>query len=283
MPIRAWAGANFTGQNRVRAPHSSIVCEPCVWAMQGRPPDALRMMSHFFDDRGWLQLNKGDKAKMRAWLRYPKRGAWFAAIADSGQKQLLPWTPINPPGSAGRVYFEETTIAGPDAASFELVDAMAALLTEGATKDEIGTGRYGARAWDLCAGLRAFETRWSHARTGSWFGLALWLAQRDEEAVAARLAAEKEAKAAAKSAAKEKANAQRGAARKDPNANRGVPARGANCVPQGGRQPAEALGADHESDAVGGEAQRNGGRVEHESAPGPGPGAPRQLGLPGFT
>lgn len=41
-----------------------------------------------------------------------------------------------------------------------------------------------------------FEQTYAYLRGGAWFRLAVWLAQRDEEAVAQRLAAEKEAKRA---------------------------------------------------------------------------------------
>jgi hypothetical protein len=76
---------------------------------------------------------------------------------------------------------------------------MASLLTAGATKDEIDRGDYRSQTWIRCeASVRTFEAVHSCERHSAWWSLALWLAQRDEEAVAARLAAEKEAKKAAK-------------------------------------------------------------------------------------
>jgi hypothetical protein len=79
--------------------------------------------------------------------------------------------------------------------SWQLVDDMAELLTVGATKDEITSGDYHAGSIMRCgADIEAFEEHWSGQRGGAFFGLAIWLAQRDEERVAARLAAEKELK-----------------------------------------------------------------------------------------
>jgi hypothetical protein len=196
-----WQGASFTGQNRVRCPESTFVCEACVWAMAGKPPDTLRMYSHFVDGRGWRKWNKGDKAAMRDWLRAPKRGEWFAAIADSGQKHVLPWAPINSEAAtAPRVHFEDRIVTL--SSDWSLLDELAELLTLGATKEEIGRGEYGPRAWLLCGeGLRAFEARWAYERGGGRFDLMVWLAQRDETRVQARMEDERHARRQAKGAA----------------------------------------------------------------------------------
>lgn len=190
----SWMGVTFVGQNRVRAPESPLVCEACVVVMGGRPPDTLRLTSHLVDDRGWLTPNKGDKPLQRAWLRGPKQGEWFAAIADSGKKHVIPWAPLNPAGSPprqGQVLFEERLVTLGD---WMLVDTLSELLTAGATKEEIERGAYGPGAWSRvgAAAIRDFERAWAHARDGGWFALAVWLAQRDEERVADRIAKEKE-------------------------------------------------------------------------------------------
>lgn len=135
-------------------------------------------------------------------MRAPKVGESFACVADTGQKHLLPWAPINSRGARDyRVLFEERMVSVGD---WALVDALTLLLTAGATKEEIGRGDYGPRAWDLCgAALRVFEAAHASERAGGWFELALWLAQRDEAATEARMAAEK----AERSAKKERTNA----------------------------------------------------------------------------
>jgi hypothetical protein len=257
MPRDAWNGASFTGQNRVRAPHSSLVCAPCVWftsrlsPVPGRPPKEgkqfggnYRNYSHVFDERGYQNFSKGEKPALLAWLRGPKRGPWFAAIADSGQKHVLPWTPINPTDTRrGIVLFEEAIVTLPVGdAGWTLVDRSAALLTEGATKEEIATGHYGARAWQLCGeALVSFEDERGRPKRGStWFELALWLAQRDEEQVQARLQEERNGKAQRRAA--------RALRQVDGGAADGGPAR----VPRRRRKPSPALGPDHGQDAGGG-------------------------------
>jgi len=176
IPRQKWMGANFVGQNRVRAPAAAFVCEPCVFVCAGRPPDTLRMYSHFWSEpAGWSKLTRADRAKMRERILAEYDGPWFAAIAESGKKHLLPWTPINFAG-ARVIYFEERRVSMPLDAR-ELLDDLARLLAAGASKAEIGRGEYTPFSWRACHDeIRAFEARWSRARHGSWFDLALWLA-----------------------------------------------------------------------------------------------------------
>lgn len=207
---RAWASPHNTDQNRVRAPGSPWVCAACVYfhsrtaPVPGRPPAPgkklggnYRNYSHLFEAaRGgaaYVNASKAEKPAILAFLRRPKAGLWWAAIADSGQKHVIPWAPVNPPMTRGRVRFEETEVLLPAPAGWAIVDDMRALLTAGATKNEIASGSYEPGAWRRCRGaLEAFEEAWARGRHGSWFKLALWLAQRDEEAVAKRQAAERE-------------------------------------------------------------------------------------------
>lgn len=256
MPRDDWNSASFTGQNRVRAPASKWVCSACVWVcarlspVPGRPPKDgkqyggnFRNYSHAYDGGEYANFSKGEKAGLLAWLRAPRRGLWWAAIADSGQKHVIPWAPLNPPGTRrGSVLFEEQVVTLPMQAGWALVERMTALLTAGATKDEIASGDYTSRAWQLCGdALPRFEDEWARQRRGSaWFALALWLAQRDEAAVAARMEAEKNAKA------------EQGTARAPRARNGRAPARPAARVSTGGSKSNEALGSTARPDASGG-------------------------------
>lgn len=217
MPRDDWNGATFTGQNRCARVESRWVCQPCVYIhsrlapVPGRPPAEgkklggnFRNYSHLWDELGepaYQNASKGEKPTILAFLRRPKVGRWFAAIADSGQKHVIPWAPINH-GPSGVALFDEMLVTVP-ADDGGLIDDLATLLTAGATKEEIERGEYQPGAWTRCAPtIRAFEERWSSERGGGWFALALWLAQRDEEAVQARIAEEREAAATKKRAAK---------------------------------------------------------------------------------
>lgn len=305
LEVQDWMGSNYTSQNRTRSPAAEHVCEACVFICSRTSPvpgreakegkkfgGNYRNYSHLYDAGRYLNASKGEKPAILAFLRGPKVGPWFAAIADSGQKHVIPWTPVNLAGR-GRVMFDETEIALPNAEGWALVDDMAALLTAGATKEEIAEGTYGPRVWTLCREqMEAFEARWGGQRGPAWFALALWLAQRDEAQVAERLEAEKQAKAEAKARAKapraakpakDKAPSKRGKKTKDAavavvteetsdagteaedggdGATAGGPgglhAGDAERVPEGGGEPAEALGSAPEPDA-----QRGGDDLEH--------------------
>lgn len=184
MAVSKWQGTNFTGQDRALCPWSHHVCEACVWAMAGKPPDTMRMKSHLYEAGvGHAALHKGDKAAILAFLRQPHAGAWWAAIADSGKKHILPATPVNPAGASGRVRFEERTVALParGEGGWSLVDDIAALLGDGVTKREVDAGSYSPRSYEAArARVEAFERRWRGSRGEAWFALALWLAQAVE-------------------------------------------------------------------------------------------------------
>jgi len=259
-----WAGANYTGQNKARCPDSNWVCEACVSVMAGRPPDTERMWSHLVEGDEHVRVNKGGKPTMRAFLRREHSKPWAAAIADSGQKHIIPWTPVNAGGQVGgRVLFEEMLVDLPrDAQGWALLDDLEVVLTDGLTKEEIARGEYGPRAWQLLGAdrVREFEGRWGSLRGGGWFELAVWLAQRDEAKVQARLDAEKAAK-------KEKGKNAVGRTSKGAAAKpaRGGGARAAGGVPEdaGGERP-KALGSAPGSNEGGGAEQRDAGGVDHD-------------------
>lgn len=203
-PVSSWSGSSFTGQNRVRLPAASHVCEACVFvcsrlspvpgreAKEGRKLGGnFRNYTSIWDERGYVTASKGEKPAIREFFARVHAAPWFAAIADSGQKHVIPWAPMNGAGRAGRVLMDEQIVNVPE--DQRLVAEIAQLLTAGATKDEIASGDYGPRAWQLCGdALPGFEATHARERHGGWFSLALWLAQRDEETVQSRLAAEKE-------------------------------------------------------------------------------------------
>lgn len=196
VSVRKWQGAQFTDQNKVAVPDSDIVCDACVWACSWVPPPGfplpepgsrglnLRLYSHLWDAGKYRVYNKADKDRMLEWLRCGKRGPWFAAIADTGQKHVVPWTPLNAAGGyGGEVRFEERSVRLPaDAAGWDLVDGMVALLAAGVTKSEIMTGEFSVRSYrDQPTKVLEFEKRYGLSLRGSaWFELAAWLAQKPE-------------------------------------------------------------------------------------------------------
>jgi len=228
-----WQGANFTDQNRLRGHGlSNRVCEPCAWVHMWVPPPGwvhdpeaaarklaakeaaakaagkeptgidrppnLRLFWHCWDARGYVFGTKGEKPRLREWLLSPKAGAWFCAIGDSGQKHVLPWTPLNADARGRRVRFEELDVEIGDAS---LVDTFSAALTAGVTKEEIESARYSPRSWSIAEShVRRLIALGRSLHGGGWWSLALWLAQRDEAAASARIEEQKAASAARRAA-----------------------------------------------------------------------------------
>lgn len=291
-PVDDVCGSLTTDLTSFRAPDSAHVCDGCI-LVRGRavnPPTResgwFCNFSHFIDADRYENASKGEKPRILAWLRGEKRGPWACVIADTGQKHLVCYAPINPPGSRGRVRFEEADVALPSEDGWRIVDDLVALLTAGATKEEIETGRYSARAHALCGdAVQAFERTHGRLRGGAWLSLALWLAQRDEATVQARLEAEKQAKAAKKAKpARARKAASDGGGRGDEGADPVAPGGDAFGVPAGlpaddGSEHVGAL-ADHPGpDASGGEADEELRRVGDQGAAPTPDSTTGQLGL----
>ncbi|MCU0677818.1 MAG: hypothetical protein MUE69_34200 [Myxococcota bacterium] len=317
MPYDSWQGANFTDQNKLRGHGlSDRVCEPCVWAhawvpppgwtpdpaqierkreakralgktvdeSKERPPN-LRLFWHAWDARGYVFGTKGDKPTLRAWLLAPKEGAWFCAIPDSGQKHVLPWTRLNLSPRGRLVRLEEQDLAiGGCTSDLSLVDVMTESLTAGITKDEIDRGAYTSRSWSIAEEhVRELLRRGECEHGSAWWSLAVWLAQRDEERAAERMADEKMANTAKKEARKSAAKTQDeacaesakgakrgsraasgGSARRDGGADQGD-ARG---VPGKRRRRADALGPAPVAHDESVPADGDGGSVRDDAAEG---------------
>jgi len=186
------------------------VCPKCDGGGQNSAGGNFRNFTHVLeettDGTHYANWSKGEKPQILAFLRRPKRGVWCAAIADSGQKNVAPYTPINTSsGRGGSVMIDETPVELPDTEEgWRIVDDASALLTAGGTKEGLETGQYTDGSWSRCADqILAFEQNHGHLRGGAWFGLAVWLAQADQAAVEARLTREKEERAKKKAAAKD--------------------------------------------------------------------------------
>lgn len=227
LPIPEWDGANFTGQTRIRYPRGQVICECCLWVMArksavpGRPAKEgqecgpnWRNFSVLYRTRDdgtpdMLIASKGEKPAIREWLRTPRRAPWFAALADTGQKHVVPWVPVSA-GARGVALFDEVSLQLPapgDADAWRVLDDLMAMLTAGATKEEVEAGAYTPGTIMRCGDVvRAFERTHGHLRGGGWFALVVWLAQRDEAAVAERMEAEAQHR-------KERADAEKTAAR----------------------------------------------------------------------
>lgn len=291
MAYEDWGGSDTTTPGRVRSWQSAVVCEACVAicaryspcparpAADGKEPIRWGNVSALYDDDGLVTATKGEKDRIRAWLAKPKRGRWFAAIAESGQKHVIPWTPWNGAGTTrGVIRFEERDVVCSTADLLALVADMTAFLTAGATKETIESGDYSPNQWrTLGPRIELFEGAHGAERGGDVFALALWLAQRDEAETAARIERENAERAAKKAAEKERSKRERkpkpvaAERREEPSGDQsprsGVAAGAAGRVPRQRGKRGDALGAPADAPAGGSADVRDAGRVDHHDSP----------------
>lgn len=241
-----WQGANFTDQNKIRTWGATLVCEACMWAHSWVPPPGfpaqeegkkgvnLRLYSHLWGEAtGYQYANKATKPIIREWIRAraeSRTERCFCAIADSGQKHVIPWTRVNLPGSRPLVVrFEEQDVTIGD---WRLIAGITDLLTDGVTKDEIAGGDYRLMSWQQSAALlEPFEDEFGSLRGSGWWSLALWLSQRDEDEWKRRDDERRTARAVAKA---------------DRAAGAGGKSRVSGSSPE---KPADSLGPDQRPDA----------------------------------
>jgi hypothetical protein len=178
-----------------RRPDLDTVCEPCAWALAGKPPNTLRMWSilttadtplpphgpHLAYARTvahasavkaggadattvraaeaaltkatdavakmpfpvWDKLhlcNRAEQSAIITAITTPPASVWACSIAVSGQKHLLPYARINPPGAARiLIRFEACDIETTPAEIGALIGACAALRLAGHSPDSIHT------------------------------------------------------------------------------------------------------------------------------------------------
>mgnify|MGYP001768534490 CR=1 FL=1 len=253
-------------------------CPKCEGSGNAEFGGNFRNYTAMFDELGYVNASKGEKQLIRDFLSREHSSAWFCGVADSGQKHVLPYTPINPPGRAGNVLFDEALVCVPDDTS--LIDTMCDLLTDGATKEELERGDYRPATWQRLGAdrIRAFERERGRCR-GNWFTLALWLAQRDESAVSDRLESEKQQAEEKKQRERKQATKPRAANGNRARRNNGDDPGRVHEVTQGASAAQLLDGAAPKQDAQRSTAKRDSGRMDHDGSAKAADGRTGQLGL----
>lgn len=189
-----YLGAYFTDKVRARIPQSPYLCNFCAWAIKLRCWYFNRSKNKFVKlfARGWSSLLQGDtlirptiegehtdgkhvlpivsdlptRVEMRDWLLNPPEPPFTIAIAESGQKHILPWAQEG----HGRDYFPvqfELDSLWIDRAQFAgILNAYEQLMALGFSKTEINSGQYHSDR--LMEALTEYEK--PEAEISSWRG-----------------------------------------------------------------------------------------------------------------
>ena len=168
-------------------------CLACHWAMSNAnidlqefmrkdKPQRCRNYSHFRKGADYQPLSKAQKQEMLDLLLAPPFPG-VAVIANSGQKHLLPFAPLNPfpIRGYGQVMFENDCFELHLDFFNELVCHCQALYDEGWNKKQIETGQYVyIRGMDIRDWRRHEKSIGPHRGTKT-FQLALYLITRGKE------------------------------------------------------------------------------------------------------
>lgn len=237
-PVAKALGGSSTFAAWALAQWSDTICESCVWACGGKPgqqPPPLRMTSHLWRDGEWVRFDKSRVDLAWRAILDPPDGPWFLALAETGQVQVVPWTPVNAGLSRDcwRVRYEREDVAQTVGAFARTAYAVLSLYLAGYPRQVILAGnpdvnllrRCGADVW------REHDRRLARKRGSATLRLACALLRKDGMDEWRDLAAR---------AGGIDAAAGRGAADAGDRADAGVPPLDRLAA----REPADVLGAD---------------------------------------
>lgn len=192
--------ATFNDGPAARCGLSSWVCVPCVWSQKARVDERrkdglspggkpkrspwIRCFTVWSDGESHRILDKGQRDQIAALLLADHSRQWGCAVSDSGQKQLIWRSPVNPPGEHRAIRLEEQLITYRREHLRRLLGLMNALLAAGFSKGELEGGDYQSRkilAFGVERWQRAEQILKAHRGAGP-FALAHWLCWREESA-----------------------------------------------------------------------------------------------------
>lgn len=147
-------GTNYTDHYEMARRDSDRVCDTCVWACSGKPPNTLRMWSvlarpdrpvptsHPKAPCGSEHLYLTARNDMRAivnTLADPPDGVWLVSIAESGQKHHVPYAAVNTGRGQWCVRMDGLDVTATPADFRRVFSQVVALRHAGFAADEIET------------------------------------------------------------------------------------------------------------------------------------------------
>ena len=141
--------ASFGGWQQMRWSSSDRVCRACTWAMEGRPPDTLRMWSLLYvaggiDAGNGPNLgprvhvcNRGEPERLLDALCWPPSGQWAIGVAESGKVHVVPYMSMNDGSGSWVVRVDRMTLCGEPRDMRRIVHHFASLRVAGFSATKI--------------------------------------------------------------------------------------------------------------------------------------------------
>lgn len=155
--VHARIGPNFTDFRTLVRRDVIDLCAPCTWVMSGKPPRTLRMWTvvarvdkpappsqpNAYISGEYLHLtNRKDMRWAASTLAEPPTsGPWLVAVAESGHKHTVPFTPVNHGGGKWTVRLDGGDITSTPDEWRHVLARTAALRAAGFSATAIETGQ----------------------------------------------------------------------------------------------------------------------------------------------
>lgn len=135
--------ASFGGWQQMRWPSSDRVCRACTWAMEGKPPNTLRMWSILYrgdgvsggigPDMGDMcgAFNRSDLSAVLECLCWPPDCEWSAGLAESGKVHIVPYMTVNRGAGAWSIRVDRVTFRSDPATTRRVVHHVSSLIDAG--------------------------------------------------------------------------------------------------------------------------------------------------------
>lgn len=188
--------SGFAGWEAAAAIQSDRVCAGCFWVMTGVPPKTFRLWTVLYAPGadlpdslpaaplsvpGVYLTNRSSTLPVAHVLLDPPESEWALAIAQSGQKHVLPFTEVNPGGSPYRVRYESVEVRADADQIRELLAHVLALRAAGFSAADIQDGRPSSSKVQVEL-LRLWRQHYPHIapyRTSPLLELVLWLITKE--------------------------------------------------------------------------------------------------------
>jgi hypothetical protein len=135
--------ASFGGWQQMRWPSSNLVCRACTWAMEGKPPNTLRMWSVILRGDGVLcgagpdlgtkamTCNRSNLSLALQTLCFPPNAEWGIGIAESGKVHVVPYIPKNTGNGPWSIRMDRLNLRSAPSEMRRIVHHVASLMVAG--------------------------------------------------------------------------------------------------------------------------------------------------------